>query len=278
MEIVQTAIQNIESDSVNRNNTASATPHQPNCTDSRHRLITCALMCVLVFALHELLQIYRAQQHPPPASASATTAAAPIQKVLIHCSHHHPTCSCVMQAVNTFTRAFHQAFKMYLPLFAIPPLIRFLLRAKTRAGLTLYKATNMLVLKPLLSAVRSASFIGGYSSAIIAALCFVRRFYSQETRSMYVLVGAFAGLPILIEKPARYAELNLYCLARAAETLYNTVAEHIGRTSLKFAETPLLDVMVFSWSCAVLFWAMQHQQQMVRASMRSVLSNLLGVN
>eukprot|EP00301_Raphidiophrys_heterophryoidea_P004231 c11854_g1_i1.p1 GENE.c11854_g1_i1~~c11854_g1_i1.p1 ORF type:complete len:494 (+),score=123.40 c11854_g1_i1:233-1714(+) len=200
----------------------------------------------------------------------------PVQKVSIHCSHYHPSCS--IQALKTGFNAFRQSLKMYLPLFIVPPIIQLLLRAKTRAGLTLYKATNMLVLKPLLSSLRSALFIGGYTAVTTGGLCLVRRFCSYEMRSAHVLVGAMAGLPILIEKPARYAELNLYCLARAAETLYNTVAEHIGRTSLKFAETPLLDVMVFSWSCAVLFWAMQHQQQMVRASMRSVLSNLLGVN
>ena len=86
------------------------------------------------------------------------------------------------------------------------------------------------------------------------------------------------GLSLLVENPRRFAELNLYCLPRAIETVYNSSVEHATGSSLKFHQTPVIDVVLFGWSVAVLFWALQHKEAVVRRSFRTVLSHMLGVN
>eukprot|EP00301_Raphidiophrys_heterophryoidea_P001659 c10795_g1_i2.p1 GENE.c10795_g1_i2~~c10795_g1_i2.p1 ORF type:complete len:355 (+),score=78.92 c10795_g1_i2:564-1628(+) len=210
------------------------------------------------------------------ATGDQTVAKVPEPKIKVDCSRFHANCN--LAGFDAFRAAFQEALKMYLPLVAIPPLARVLLSSKARSNLTFSKAVQNLVLTPLKSAIRSATFFGAYTGGGFAVMCFLRRCVKHEHRFVFMLTGLLAGLPILIEKHSRYPELNIYCIARTAETIYNSVAEHFGRTNVKFVDTPLLDVCVFSWSCAVLFWALQHKPQFVRASFRGALSKTLGVN
>lgn len=127
--------------------------------------------------------------------------------------------SCEFNALSRFLLAFLDAFKLYLPVHALPPLLFSLRRVLASPSSSL--------LRILVASLRSSAFLATFVSSIYAAVCLVRTRLPQISRGrgvsqqgldggLCVLAGTLAcGGSILIESKKRRREMALFVAPRA---------------------------------------------------------------
>eukprot|EP00298_Acanthocystis_sp_HF-20_P004141 c14476_g1_i2.p1 GENE.c14476_g1_i2~~c14476_g1_i2.p1 ORF type:complete len:438 (-),score=119.47 c14476_g1_i2:81-1394(-) len=193
-------------------------------------------------------------------------------KIKVDCTEFHS--SCIEASIIAFRDAFIKTIKVYVPLYGVPRLVFGLLSARKSKK---YGDTLVNVFKStLIDSVRSSTFLGVYCTILAGSICFFRSFSDYDKRIHFILSGFVSGSSLVIDKAKRYSELNLYCLSRVFEVMYNVLVEHFAGTKMKFHETPALDVAVFCWSCSILFWAHQFKPELIRNPFRMGMNSLLG--
>ncbi|CAI5465400.1 unnamed protein product [Closterium sp. Yama58-4] len=151
---------------------------------------------------------------------------------LVPCSMLHPDCSsCPRAQLRAARNAFRKTFPLYLSLTFVPFVVLNLRKFMQSPLRTVWLATS--------SALRSTSFIAVFVGVYQACACTHRKFVLKDHKLFYWLAGAVAGLSVLIEKASRRAELTLYVLPRALDSLiYILVNRHI-LPDIKMAEVVL---------------------------------------
>ncbi|CAI5489821.1 unnamed protein product [Closterium sp. Naga37s-1] len=151
---------------------------------------------------------------------------------LVPCTMLHPDCSsCPRAQLAAARNAFRKTFPLYLSLTFVPFVVLNLRKFMQSPLRTVWLATS--------SALRSTSFIAVFVGVYQACACTHRKFVLKDHKLFYWLAGAVAGLSVLIEKASRRAELTLYVLPRALDSLiYILVNRHI-LPDIKMAEVVL---------------------------------------
>lgn len=118
---------------------------------------------------------------------------------------------------------------------------------------------------PALRAAQSA-FVSMYQ----AFVCSYRRFVRTDHRAWYWLAGLFAGTSLLIERKSRRAELALYALPRAGDSVWQILAARRLVLPLPHGELAL-----FAAGAAAICYMYEHHRHAVAPFISKVMGYLL---
>ena len=172
---------------------------------------------------------------------------------MIPCRALHPyTTSCSYHTFLAFARVAKQIFGVYLSLALVPAVV---LRFKTFVA-----GPGSVILRSILSACRSATFLSAYCSGYQAVVCVQRELFQhfkwKDNKFVYWFAAMISGLSILIEKKSRRSELALYALPRAADSVFLILNDR----KLAFA-FPKGELLLFCTSMsAVMFFYENHRK------------------
>uniref|UniRef100_A0A0E0I119 Transmembrane protein 135 N-terminal domain-containing protein n=1 Tax=Oryza nivara TaxID=4536 RepID=A0A0E0I119_ORYNI len=93
--------------------------------------------------------------------------------------------------------------------------------------------------RALVGAVRSTTFLSAFVTFFQAAICLHRKVATKDHKLVYWFAGLMSGLSILLEKKARRAELALYVLPRAGDSLWYILINRHLLPNIKNAEVAL---------------------------------------
>ncbi|RRT67289.1 hypothetical protein B296_00006534 [Ensete ventricosum] len=139
---------------------------------------------------------------------------------IIPCSVIHPDReSCLVHNGTAASETFRKTFPLYFSLTFVPFVVLRLQKFLESPAWTSWRA--------VLGAVRSTSFLSAFVGLFQAVVCLHRKVASKDHKLVYWIAGAIAALSVLIEKKGRRAELALYVLPRAVDSLwYISVNRH----------------------------------------------------
>lgn len=151
---------------------------------------------------------------------------------IIPCSViHTDRASCLAQNVNVVSSTFKKTFPLYFSLTFVPFVVLRLQKFLESPTTTCWRA--------LVGAVRSTTFLSAFVTVFQAAICLHRKVANKDHKLVYWFAGLMSGLSILLEKKARRAELALYVLPRAGDSLWYILINRHLLPNIKNAEVAL---------------------------------------
>ncbi|CAL9776591.1 unnamed protein product [Musa acuminata subsp. burmannicoides] len=151
---------------------------------------------------------------------------------IVPCSVIHPdTESCLVHNGTAASETFRKTFPLYFSLTFVPFVVLRLQKFLESPAWTSWRA--------VLGAVRSTSFLSAFVGLFQAVVCLHRKVASKDHKLVYWISGAIAALSVLIEKKARRAELALYVLPRAVDSLWYISVNRHFLPHIKNAEVAL---------------------------------------
>ncbi|GBG66056.1 hypothetical protein CBR_g55399 [Chara braunii] len=120
--------------------------------------------------------------------------------------------------VDSINRCIHIPF--YLALTFVPSVALNFGKFSHEPSQTIIQATR--------SAMRSTCFLSCFVGIYQGIICFHRKFANRDHKAVYYIAGLLASVSLFIEKKSKRAELALYTLPRAADSLwYILINRHI---------------------------------------------------
>lgn len=151
---------------------------------------------------------------------------------IIPCSVIHPDrASCLAHNVTVTSSTFKKTFPLYFSLTFVPFVVLRLQKFLESPAATSWRA--------LVGAVRSTTFLSAFVTLFQSAICLHRKVASKDHKLVYWFGGLISGLSILLENKARRAELALYVLPRAGESLWYILINRHLLPNIKNAEVAL---------------------------------------
>uniref|UniRef100_A0A0E0I121 Transmembrane protein 135 N-terminal domain-containing protein n=1 Tax=Oryza nivara TaxID=4536 RepID=A0A0E0I121_ORYNI len=151
---------------------------------------------------------------------------------IIPCSVIHPDrASCLAHNVSVSSSTFKKTFPLYFSLTFVPFVVLRLQKFLESPAATCWRA--------LVGAVRSTTFLSAFVTFFQAAICLHRKVATKDHKLVYWFAGLMSGLSILLEKKARRAELALYVLPRAGDSLWYILINRHLLPNIKNAEVAL---------------------------------------
>ncbi|KAM0878848.1 hypothetical protein ACQ4PT_034619 [Festuca glaucescens] len=151
---------------------------------------------------------------------------------IIPCSVIHPDrASCLAHNVTVTSSTFKKTFPLYFSLTFVPFVVLRLQKFLESPAATCWRA--------LVGAVRSTTFLSAFVTLFQSAICLHRKVASKDHKLVYWFGGLISGLSILLENKARRAELALYVLPRAGESLWYILINRHLLPNIKNAEVAL---------------------------------------
>ncbi|XP_062189716.1 uncharacterized protein LOC133892783 [Phragmites australis] len=151
---------------------------------------------------------------------------------IIPCSVIHPDrTSCLAHNVNVVSSTFKKTFPLYFSLSFVPFVVLRLQKFLESPAATCWRA--------LVGAVRSTTFLSAFVTLFQAAICLHRKVAIKDRKLVYWFAGLVSGLSILLEKKVRRAELALYVLPRAGDSLWHILINRHLLPNIKNAEVAL---------------------------------------
>ncbi|KAJ4845321.1 hypothetical protein Tsubulata_042071 [Turnera subulata] len=140
---------------------------------------------------------------------------------IIPCSVIHPdTSSCLGHNANAASATFRKTFPLYFSLTFVPYVVLHLQKFMEAPARTCWLAVR--------DAVRSTTFLSAFVGIFQAVICLHRKVATVDHKFVYWIAGGMAALSVLLEKKSRRAELALYVLPRAGDSLwYILVNRHL---------------------------------------------------
>ncbi|KAJ3199207.1 hypothetical protein HDU83_006380 [Entophlyctis luteolus] len=167
----------------------------------------------------------------------------------VMCSLQHPAhSSCELGAWHSFKKEWWRAMQLYIPLNAIMTVIF--------KGSSLMKKPTHNLRQYVVGTARSTLFLTAYC-----------------TMAWYYVNGLLCGATVLIEAPSRRLELGLYCLPRAAESLWNC-----GVKWGWWKHIPGGEGIYFSLMTGVLMALYQTDPASIHDGYRKVMFRFFGIN
>ncbi|KAG0301725.1 hypothetical protein BGZ98_008091 [Dissophora globulifera] len=186
------------------------------------------------------------KRHKPTAKALVTTAQMPEFPDIIPCSVLHPAYdSCTINNAERFVQVTKNIFPVYATLNFVPLLVLRMKRLMANPVNVLSKVS----FHTLQSSLFLAVFVVVYQSQICAQRKLVERgWMAFANKYMYWLFGVTcAGTAIMVEQESRRAELAMYVLPKAAESLYKILYQKNWVKGVKHWE-----VIMFSFAMSVI--------------------------
>lgn len=138
---------------------------------------------------------------------------------LVGCDILHPVeSSCSKNAVYVFISTFKKIYPLYLSLTFVP---MFLLRLFKVIQAPLFEISF-----GFLSAARSTSFLATFCAGFQSIVCLHHNVAKYDNKVLFWIAGFITSLSILLERKSRRAELALYALPRAMDSLWIILKDH----------------------------------------------------
>ncbi|KAK9134271.1 hypothetical protein Syun_013601 [Stephania yunnanensis] len=185
----------------------------------------------------------------------------------VPCTMVHGGKSCTSHVLSFLAEAYGRALPVYLPVYLIPALI------VHRQGLLPRPYT--ILGKSLFGIARSSLFLSVYCSSAWMWTCLLFRIFKTCNIPM-VAIGTFPpGLALAIEKKSRRIEISLYCFARAIESFFACLSK--ADLLPKSTKLKRADVIVFSFSTAIIMHCYAQEREVFRSKYLNVLDWVFGV-
>ncbi|KAK9110694.1 hypothetical protein Sjap_018754 [Stephania japonica] len=185
----------------------------------------------------------------------------------VPCTMVHGDESCTSHVLSFLAEAYGRALLVYLPVYLIPALI------VHRQGLL--KRPYTILGKSFFGIARSSLFLSVYCSSAWMWTCLLFRIFKTCNIPM-VAMGTFPpGLALAIEKKTRRIEISLYCFARAIESFFACLSK--ADLLPKSTKLKRADVVVFSFSTAIIMHCYAQEREVFRSKYLNVLDWVFGV-
>jgi len=182
---------------------------------------------------------------------------------VIGCDLLHPqNPNCRHQVTWAFLSVARKIFPVYATLTLIP-LFALRFRSILRHPIT----TSI---KAFASICQSTTFLAVFVAVYQAVICFHRKTGGVDRRAIYYVAGLIASFALLIEKKSRRAELALYTLPRAIDSLYLQMVDR-----RYFFPVPHGDVILCCLSLGGLMYSYVHEPDTMSPLLFSVFDFLL---
>lgn len=188
------------------------------------------------------------------------TSSATALPAILPCSCIHPQCpSCSRMFIYSIIRAAKSVAPVYISLTFVPMIfLQFW---------SLMRTPGKLIGRGLFSSLRSTAFVSTYVSTYMGLICLHRKLASTDHRSIYFLIGLISPLSILLERKSRRAELALYVLPRALDSLYLSV---IDRSNIP--RIPYGTELLFCLSMGILMYCRDTIPEQMSPLLRRILN------
>ncbi|KAJ3272627.1 hypothetical protein HDV01_005374 [Terramyces sp. JEL0728] len=183
----------------------------------------------------------------------------------IPCLIYHPKeDSCISCSAKKWYQVFMQMTPVYLSLNIVPVLV-----LKTKHFL---QNPSKYLSQSFQSVLFSGTFIASYISSFQAGMClFCNLFPSTNPKYLVYAMGAISGFTILLEQKPKRAELAMYCLPKAIQSLYEILIDK-GR----IIHVPHLDILGSCISWSVIMSLYQKEPHQISSILYKILRALVG--
>ncbi|KAJ6386703.1 hypothetical protein OIU78_016604 [Salix suchowensis] len=151
---------------------------------------------------------------------------------IIPCSVIHPdTHSCLTQNANAASATFRKTFPLYFSLTFVPYVVLNLQKFMDAPARTCWFA--------LRDAACSTTFLSAFVGIFQGVICLHRKVATRDHKLVYWIAGGISALSVLLEKKSRRAELALYVLPRAGDSLWYILVNRHLLPNIRNAEVAL---------------------------------------
>ncbi|KAG0324222.1 hypothetical protein BGZ99_002054 [Dissophora globulifera] len=209
-------------------------------------------------------------RHRPTARTLETVASMSGAVDPLPCAALHPWIdSCSTNNIERFTQVTKEIFPVYATLNFVPLVV---LRMK-RLLKDPVKVMSKTTFNTFRSSVFLAVFVAGYQTQICAHRNLLNAGWSLgNSKYLYWLFGLVcAGTSIFVEQESRRAELAMYVLPKAAESLYMILYRKNWVKGFKN-----WDVMLFSFSMSLIMSFYQQEEQVLSPFVTRLIYHVLG--
>ncbi|MCO5611963.1 hypothetical protein L7F22_066223 [Adiantum nelumboides] len=197
--------------------------------------------------------------------ASKTTATLELDPScrLIPCSAIHAgTTSCMAHTSDAARSTFKKTFPLYMSLTFVPFVVLNLQKFMQAPMHTFWTAFR--------GAVRSTCFLSVFVALYQGSVCVHRKVATKDHKLVYWFGGAIAALSLLLEKKNRRAELALYVLPRAADSLWYILINRHLLPDIKHAE-----VALFCLCMGGIMYFHEHEPNTMASFLRGLITRFL---
>ncbi|XP_043716118.1 uncharacterized protein LOC122664389 [Telopea speciosissima] len=182
---------------------------------------------------------------------------------IISCSIIHPdTNSCLAHNANAASATFRKTFPLYFSLTFVPFVVLHLQKFMESPARTCWNAVK--------GAVRSTTFLSAFVGLFQGVICLHRKVATKDHKLVYWVAGGIAALSMLLEKKARRAELALYVLPRAGDSLWYILANRNLLPHIKNAE-----VALFCMCMGGIMYFLEHEPDTMAPLLRGLIRRFL---
>ncbi|KAI7815802.1 hypothetical protein BC939DRAFT_87666 [Gamsiella multidivaricata] len=212
------------------------------------------------------------KRHRPTPKALETTAKLTEYTDVIPCAVLHSSYdSCTVNNAERFV----QVTKNILPVYATLNFVPLLVLRMKRLMADPMNVISRTSFNTLRSSVFLAVFVVVYQSQICAHRNLMKRgWMNSNNKYMYWLFGVTcSGSAIMVEQESRRAELAMYVLPKAAESLYKILYQKNWVKGVKHWE-----VMMFSFAMSLIMSFYQQEEQVLSPFVTKLMYHILGRN
>lgn len=182
---------------------------------------------------------------------------------IVPCSVIHPdTHSCLAHNANAASATFRKTFPLYFSLTFVPFVV---LRLQKFMESPIH--TSWLAVK---GAVRSTAFLSAFVGIFQGVICMHRKVASKDHKLVYWFAGGLSALSVVLEKKSRRAELALYVLPRAGDSLWYILVNRHLLPNIKNAE-----VALFCACMGGIMYYLEYEPQTMAPFLRGLIRRFL---
>ncbi|KAJ4956892.1 hypothetical protein NE237_013675 [Protea cynaroides] len=182
---------------------------------------------------------------------------------IISCSIIHPnTSSCLAHNANAASATFRKTFPLYFSLTFVPFVVLHLQKFMESPARTCWNAMK--------AAVRSTTFLSAFVGIFQGVICLHRKVATKDHKLVYWVAGGTAALSVLLEKKTRRAELALYVLPRAGDSLWYILVNRHLLPHIKNAE-----VALFCMCMGGIMYYLEHEPDTMAPLLRGLIRRFL---
>ena len=133
---------------------------------------------------------------------------------VVGCDHTHKSTGaiwCSSHVVSSSLSTFRKCFPFYFSIHYVPYVVLNLTKAISKPVHTLYRATK--------ATVRSSAMLSTYVGLYMSTVCLHRKSGAPDHRALYYLAGIVASGALFVETESRRADLMLWVVPRAVDSL-----------------------------------------------------------
>ncbi|XP_028804276.1 uncharacterized protein LOC114759284 [Neltuma alba] len=182
---------------------------------------------------------------------------------IIPCSViHQGTNSCLSHNAKATSATFKKTFPLYFSLTFVPFVVLHLQKFMDAPFRTFWLAIK--------GAVRSTTFLSAFVGIFQAVICLHRKVAVKDHKLVYWIAGGLAALSVLLEKKPRRAELALYVLPRAGDSLWFILVNRNLLPDIRNAE-----VFLFSLCMGGMMYYLDYEPETMSPFLRGLIRRFL---